>query len=327
MDERYSAQNAAPLDLDQELLYFWAIGDLHFRDHKQWKKLHTPRMAQMFDDLQTVWREERRPAFCVFPGDLVERGAVRNYELAKKELTTYLSDMPFYPGIGNHEYLPEEDENAPHGIEEFISTWAVPIRYAWTAGKDESIVCIMLEQPDWFFSDKYELNMDVVFPPEALAFLDETLAAHAGRTAIVFAHCPLKNTVLDRDPARQLDDDSLTRFFFVENSPAVRDIFARHSNSALYICGHTHSGWGSPQLIHTETLGTHPLTHINLMSPWYTGFHGPVKSEDGQTLEYRSDDPDMLASFAVHVYPHKAIIRVRDHHTQQWLAQWDVPIV
>src|SRR4051794_15842501 len=99
---------------EQELLYFWALGDLHFRENEQWKVLHTPRMEQMFADMHTVWRQGGRPAFCVSPGDLVDRGAPRNYRLARTELVRYLGDLPFYPGLGNHEYYPEADEEGYH---------------------------------------------------------------------------------------------------------------------------------------------------------------------------------------------------------------------
>ncbi|HEY3994198.1 MAG TPA: metallophosphoesterase, partial [Ktedonobacteraceae bacterium] len=220
---------------NQELLYFWALGDLHFREHEQWKALHTPRMEQMFADLHALWHEEGQPAFCVSPGDLVDRGAPRNYQLARKELKRYLNDMPFYPGLGNHEYYPENDENAFHSAEEYCAAWDRPVRYAWTGGKDESIVCLML---DHFFADILG-EPKTLCTPETLHFLETTLTEHAGRRAVIFAHCPLHNTVLDRDPVRHLDDDSLAPFFFVENSPEVRAILARHSNVALYLSGHT----------------------------------------------------------------------------------------
>jgi len=311
---------------EQEVLYFWAIGDLHFRDNEQWNAFHTPRMAALFEDMQAVWREEGQPAFCVSPGDIVDRGAGRNYERAKKELQKYLGAMPFYPGIGNHEYAPEDDATALPTAAAYSAAWDKPIRYAWTTGQDEQVVCIMLEQPDWFFPGTTDFNMDVTFTPEALAFLDTTLTEHADRIAIIFAHCPLKDTVLDRDPERQMDDDSQDRFFFVDNSPEVRAILARHPNARLYFSGHTHSGWGSPQLVFTERLGNHALTNINLMCPWYTGrFAGPSWSDDKTTLTYRTDDPDLLASFAVHVYPSKTVVRVRDHRTHSWIQEWVLP--
>jgi hypothetical protein len=63
------------------------------------------------------------------------------------------------------------------------------------------------------------------------------------------------------------------------------------------------------------------------MSPWYTGRHrGPRLSADRLSLEYYPDDPDVLATFAVRVYRHGAIIGVRDHRARQWLAWWTVPL-
>lgn len=312
---------------EQELLYFWAIGDLHFREQEQWKALHTPRMEQMFHDLHAVWRAEGTPAFCVSPGDLVERGAPRNYQFARRELARYLGGLPFYPGMGNHEYYPEDEEEGRHSVQEYCAAWGKPVRYAWTAGRDERVVCLMLDHRYGFITgEDGEQRPATLCKPETLAFLDTTLTEHAGRLAVIFAHCPLHHTVLDRDPVRHLDDASLSPFFYVENSPEVRAILAHHPNTALYLSGHTHSGWGSPQLLFTETLAEHPVTHLNLMCPWYTGFHEPVPSADGTTLEYRPDDPDALASFAVHLFPSRAVIRVRDHRTGQWLQEWEVPV-
>lgn len=164
----------------------------------------------------------------------------------------------------------------------------------------------------------------ILLSPEALAFLDTTLIEHANRTAIIFAHCPLYNTVLDRDPERNLDDDSLAPYFFVSNSEEVRTILARHHKAALYITGHTHSGWGSPRLVFTESLGAHAITHLNVMSPWYTGFTGPKYNQEHQELEFLRDTPDVQATFSIQIYSHKIRIRARDHQAQSWLAEWEV---
>jgi hypothetical protein len=201
------------------------------------------------------------------------------------------------------------------------------VRFAWTAGED--VICIMLDQPDPYLpgAQKENENPHVIFSQESLSFLENTLIQYSERIGIIFAHCPLRDTVLDRDPARNLDDDSQDPFFYVENSQEVRAILARHRNAALYISGHTHSGWGSPNLVLTEMLGGHPVTHLNLMSPWYTGRgRGPHLSADRLTLEYHPDDPDVLATFAVRVYRDQAIIRVRDHRAKEWMAEWVVPI-
>jgi hypothetical protein len=185
----------------------------------------------------------------------------------------------------------------------------------------------MLDHPNPYALGEEQEHPHVVMPEETLTFLDTTLSEYPEHRAIIFAHCPLYDTVLDRDPELNLDDDSLDTFFFIENSEEVRSILARHSNAILYISGHTHSGWGSPNLIITETLGNHPITHVNLMSPWYTGRHrGPRLSADGLSLEYYPDDPDVLATFSIRVYRNSAVIGVRDHHTRQWLAKWHVPL-
>lgn len=302
------------------LLSFWVIGDMHYREDEPWKKIHLPRMEQMFTDLHAVWREEGYPAFCVSPGDMIENGAPANYALAKQEILSNLYPVPFYPGLGNHEYFPSE-QGEWHTSAEYMAAWRRPLYYSWTTDK---AVCIMLDQPpEQRVPDGTPL---VTYSPETLAFLDSTLTEHAKRSTIIFAHCPLHNTVLDRDPQRKLDDDSLTPYFFVTNSEEVRAILARHPNASLYITGHTHSGWGSPQLVFTEQLGGHPVTHINVLSPWYTGFTGPKFDDSYEHLEFVRDIPDVQATFSIQLYEQKAVIRARDHETKTWLAEWEVSI-
>jgi len=307
----------------RELLYCWVFGDLHYRAREQWRAIHSRRMAPMFQDVNSLWLDEGFPAFCVAPGDIVDTGAAENYKLARKDLGAQLGKLPFYPGIGNHEYHPEDKKDIIHTAGEFSKRWDKPVRYSWTTGE---VTCIMLDHPCPYRPGERKEGLPVIFPRETLAFLDTALGKQPERHAIIFAHCPLRDTVLDRDPERNLDDDSQDPFFFVHNSEEVRAILARHNNAKLYVSGHTHSGWGSPQLVFTETLGDHPVTHLNVMSPWYTGRHlGVRRSADRTTLEYYPDDPDMLASFALRIYRHQAVIRARDHRARQWLAQWVIP--
>ena len=285
-----------------ELLYFWAIGDMHYRAIAAWNEFHTQRLAPLFEDLHEIWQQEGTPAFCVFPGDLVERGTVENYQLAKAFLTKQLGNVPFYPGIGNHEYyLIDEEPTAL--VQTFTDTWDKPISYSWQAGE---VVGIMLDYPNpAMLADPKHIYIS----QETLAFLDKTLAAHTDQLAVIFLHCPLYNTVLDRDPEQHRDYNSLQNFFSPDNSQEVRDILARHRNAFLYISGHTHSGWEAPNLVVTEEIGGHPLTSVNLMSPWYTGRHtGPRLSPDHQSLKYIPDEPNVVTSFAIHVYRDHAMI-------------------
>ena len=310
---------------DQEILYFWAVGDLHFRSDPQWDKIHTQRLASMFQDLATLWQEEGKPAFCVSPGDLVETGAPENYALAKSRILAQMPDIPFYPGIGNHEYYAEEwEETTRHTHEDFTQVWNKPNRYYWI---ENGILFIMLDEPDPFVPDPEIPLNPVTFTESTLDFLQTTLQQHPQHPTIIFAHCPLSNTVLDRDAEQKLDLTSQDTCFYVENSDEVRAILASHPHTGLYISGHTHSGWGSSQLIYTEQVHDHPITHVNLMSPWYTGLRGGMsKNRELATWEYTYDNPDVQASFAFHIYPQKAIIRVRNHLTQSWMAEWTVPL-
>ncbi len=225
----------------RQLLYFWALGDLHYRARDQWHAMHSQRLAPMFEDVRTLWRHEGSPAFCVSPGDIVDTGAPENYQLAKMNLAAQLGNIPFYPGIGNHEFHRESREDTLHTTAEFSQTWAKPVRYSWT---ENEVLCIMLDQPNPYEPDPQRENPQVIFPQESLTFLDTTLAQHPEGPAIIFAHCPLHDTVLDRDPQRNLDDDSQDPFFYVENSQEVRAILSI-AIRLLFVCAITvpGSGW------------------------------------------------------------------------------------
>ncbi len=298
-----------------ELLYFWALGDLHYHASPAWQALHAPRMGQVFQDLRQLWSREGAPTFCVSPGDIVEMGDPEHYQLARQQLSLHLDPVPFYPGLGNHELLSSSQESTEELLDDFTIFWERPPRYYWVVGE---VLCIMLDVVGYG---------KPVLTPESLAFLETALAKHPRHIAIIFAHCPLYGTVLDRDPERDLDYNSLEPFFYLENSEEVRTVLARHINACLYICGHTHSGWQARNLVLTEELGGHPVTSVNLSSPWYTGKHRGIEwLDNGQACRYCPDDPDLVISLAVRVSREQASLRLRDHRAGNWLAEWIVPV-
>ena len=304
-----------------ELLYFWAIGDLHYRALPAWQDAHAQRLNVLFADVQALWQEEGAPDFCVSPGDIVDTCAVENHTLAKSSLEKNLGPIPFYPGIGNHEYYdPARTTKPAQMIDTYQQIWGKPLRYSWQVG---DTLCIMLDYPNPY---TLEDPLHIYLSQETLLFLENTLAEYPTKPGTIFLHCPLYNTVLDRNTHLH-DYHSLEHFFSLENSQEVRDILSRHRNVGLFFSGHTHSGWDAPNQVTTETLGDHSVTFVNLMSPWYTGRgNGASLNEDGTTVSYISDDPDVTISFAVHIYRQHASIRARDHQARRWLKEWQVPL-
>lgn len=301
-----------------ELLYFWALGDLHYCAHPAWQAIHAPRMHLMFQDLRRLWEQEGAPAFCISPGDIVEMADPAHYQLARRELTLNLANVPFYPGLGNHELFAHGQESTAELLEDFAIFWEQPARYYKVEGE---VLCVMLDVVGYG---------EPVLTDEALAFLETALTKHPQHVALIFAHCPLYGTVTDRDPERNLDYDSLEPFFYLENSAQVRALLAHYKNACLYVSGHTHSGWQSPGLVKTEDLGGHPVTCVNLSSPWYTGRHHgaewlPMAAEASGSYRYRPDDPDMIVSLAVRVLRDQVWLRLRDHRAGNWLTEWVVP--
>lgn len=302
-------------------LSFWAFGDLHYRAIPAWNEFHAQRLAVMFNDLHDIWQREGEPAFCVSPGDLVETCASADHQIAHTTLLQQMAQIPFYPGVGNHEYSSPRGEDSADLEERFQAVWGYPVRYHWRAS---DFICIMLDYPN----PATLTDPDRVYiSQETLTFLDETLVANASRPAIIFLHCPLRDTVLSRNPAEDSDFSSTWPFFSPENSQEIRTILAHHKNAGLFFSGHTHSGWEAPNLVKTEQVGNHLITFVNLMSPWYTGAHtGPKISQDRESFNYIADNPDVVPSFAVYIENNQATIRVREHLTRQWLKTWRVAI-
>ena len=304
-------------DSGAELLYFWASGDLHYRMSQQWRVYHTQRLAPMFRDLRALWSQEGAPTFCVSPGDIVETAALENYQLARRDLAAHLGDIPFYPGLGNHELWGEDgdEDDLDQLIERYVTFWGKPTHYYWVEGE---VLCIMLD-PIGYPEPRFSQN--------TLAFLRTALAKHPSHITVIFAHCPLYNTVLDRSPEQKRDYHSLIPFFFIQNSDEVRSILARHGNGCLYISGHTHSGWQAPNLVYTEQSGKYPLTSVNLMSPWFTGYEKePGRTEIPDHFEFFIDEPDLVISFSFKVYRNYVTVRLRNHRESTWMAQWQVPL-
>ena len=72
-------------------------------------------------------------------------------------------------------------------------------------------------------------------------------------------------------------------------------------------------------------MNEHSITHINVMSPWYTGRHAGARMNPEHTqLIYKPDVPDIQATFAFHIYTDKAIVRAREHMTGQWIGEWEI---
>jgi 3',5'-cyclic AMP phosphodiesterase CpdA len=307
-----------------EPLDFWALGDLHYYVPEQWRAHQAERFAPMYRDLQALWAEEGAPAFCVSPGDLVETALPENFELARQELSRMLGDVPLYTSVGNHELWPEwenewnridEEETTRRLLADYCAFWSQPARYSWV---ENDVLCIVLDSlgyPEPHFS---EVTME---------FLATTLAKYPDSIAVIFSHCPLYNTVLDRNPQHKRDYHSLEPFFSIQNSDEVRALLAKHGNGCLFISGHTHSGWHAPGLVKTERQVRLPVTFVNLMSPWYTGYHiGPKRDETHTRFEFHVDTPDLVISFAFRIYSQHAEIRLRDHREQRWMAVWNVPL-
>jgi len=301
--------------VQEPLLYFWALGDMHYYNNPAWQMWHTPRLDQMFQDLRQLWIKEGWPTFCVSPGDIVEVADPAHYQLAREEVTRNLEPVPFYPGLGNHELFSTSQESTEELLEDFSIFWEKPPRYYWVEGE---VLCVMLDVVGYG---------EPILTEESLEFLEHALAKHPRHIAVIFAHCPLYGTVQDRDSLRNLDYDSLEPFFYLENSAEVRAVLGRHTNACLYLSGHTHSGWQAPNFVATEQLGGHLVTFANLSSPWYSGrHHGVMWLDGGSTCIYRPDDPDVIVSMAIQVSRARIQLRLRDHRAGSWLAEWSVPV-
>src|SRR5581483_4024205 len=105
-------------------------------------------------------------------------GASANYVLARQEILSQLGKVPFYPGLGNHEYFPTgfptTIEGDWHTAAEYVTAWGRPLCYSWIVN---DIVCIMLDHPP--AQSEPDGTPQVILSPETLTFLETTLAENA----------------------------------------------------------------------------------------------------------------------------------------------------
>ncbi len=58
MDEIQPPESTDPSD--EELLFFCALGDLHYYTAEQWRIYHAQRLSPMFRDLRGLWSSQER---------------------------------------------------------------------------------------------------------------------------------------------------------------------------------------------------------------------------------------------------------------------------
>ena len=114
-----------------------------------------------------------------------------------------------------------------------------------------------------------------------LGWLDRTLAANAGKAAIVVAHHGLV-------ALHPLDEGSAWRELMVDNAEAVREVLGRHANVVLVVTGHHHFAEGQVRgrtvYVSSPSVSVWPLAyHLVRLTPQEAEAVWVPLGSDGQT--------------------------------------------
>ncbi len=148
-------------------------------------------------------------------GDVVEKGVITEYSLAREILRPLFPKLKVIPG--NHEYL----EGTPS---DFRNAWLV----------EPATADLMGNLPVMRFNTGVEGQKQEEYfgrvTASQLRLLDVLLETRPNLPLLLFTHHPLRDTV------RRSEEFN----FAIENSPEVRSRLEKHAGGAVVFSGHTH---------------------------------------------------------------------------------------
>ncbi|MEQ3552465.1 DUF4073 domain-containing protein [Pseudonocardia nematodicida] len=232
----------------------------------------------------------------VVVGDLVQTGAVEEYEAFRDVLDGGPTPDRTLFAIGNHEYM--TGEPAEVLTDRFLEYTGMPAPYSRTDVGDVPVIVLgSLTAPD----DEVLARLG----PEQLDWFDRELdrAAAGPGPVLVFAHHPLPDTVSNTGVARGNDRRAQ---YPPEEQDRLLQILGEHPDAVLFT-GHTHrdlryDDWA----VRREVPGGHPdgFTAVNtgaVQTPWFFTPDGeevpgsPEEFNQGLRVRVAGDSVDIEA--------------------------------
>jgi Icc protein len=246
-------------------------------------------------------------------GDLCEHhGTVEEYAYAKKFLGQL--NKPFYPIMGNHDYLYEDNLSGKNvaanysirkkKFERFKETFS--LQEVFYSGKVGPYLLIFLS------TDHFSSDNTCEMSGKQIDWWQSELKKNNEVPTIIFFHAPLKGTLrgnLRIGNISFIDDD---KHGIAQPQRKIRNIILENPQIFLWVSGHVH-------LAPTHESFNHKINNYELLvrvipTPDMTG--ASVMAEN----DYEGKGHGNIWTNSFYLYPDKVVVKTYDHKNGYW---WD----
>jgi 3',5'-cyclic-AMP phosphodiesterase len=250
-------------------------------------------------------------------GDICEdHGSVEEYAFAKRFLGKL--KKPFFPIVGNHEYIyydinpfnpKEKIAKGKHVVaasgtarrtklERFKETFALPEIY-YTKRVDPYLLVFLS-------IDHLYVSYRTALSDTQLDWLRAELGKNRGIPTIIFFHGPLEGTIggenlVDNDPVN----------YMVQPYREIRKILVENPQVFLWVSGHAH-------IAPTNANFSHP---INLYERRVMNIHNPDMNGSSYLSEkdQKGKKHEDIWTNSLFLYPDRVVVKTYDHEKMAWM--------
>ena len=241
-------------------------------------------------------------------GDICEDlGTKEEYAYAQKFLSQI--NKPFYPIVGNHDYI-YADQKTPAGkrvkasssvnqekLQRFRETFSLPdLQYSKKVGP---YLLIFLSVDDLYGNFLAEVS------GKSLDWVQSEVNVHKKVPTMIFFHAPLKGTLMSKNNHTETDN------FIAQPYRKIRKLILENPQIFLWVSGHTH------------VAPTNAKFHdkVNVYEKRVTNIHNC--DMDGRSYladtDYETRRHDQIWTNSLYLYQEKIMIKTYDHKKGQWL--------
>ena len=253
--------------------------------------------AHLKTTLNDIYQSDSKALFAV--GDIINFGKEEEYVFFKSvyDSVSNPNNIPFYPAIGNHEYM-------------YFSSFDEPLGYFKKHHNLEShYYSVMIDNIKFIVLGTDTSSMYGVMSAAELNWLEAELSSVGKNDKVfIFMHQPLKDTV----DGTLYTAANQTSYGFIENNDKLRSIFKNYPNAFIF-SGHSH-----------QTLeGLTPVLYGNGSDATFIncGSNGYLcQYIDGLDL----DDVGGSEGQYVEIYEDYVIIRGREFSYGKWVSNCQI---
>jgi Icc protein len=242
----------------------------------------------------------------VLLGDICEHfGTVEEYAYAKKFLSQL--NKPFFPVVGNHEYIYDDSipgkyvkasySSRKKKLQRFKETFS--LEEVFYSKRVESYLLIFLSADDLYSNYLTEIS------GKQLDWLQSELGKNKNIPTIIFFHSPLKGTLTGNNEV--VGDDN----FIAQPHRKVHKIISENPQIFLWVSGHTHIAPTNANFNHKVNIYENRVTNIHNCDM------------DGRSFLSETDTKGKghtsIWTNSLFLYPEQVLIKTYDHKKDNWL--------